>query len=95
LQTGQEPGKGSKLEQVQTGISALPVPERLSVRSRFRLTSPGLQAGYQFDSAEIMSLVSPATPVDRTGTFAALRERERLAQALRRLHGLDISEFAR
>jgi hypothetical protein len=70
------------------------VPVRSRIRG-FRLTSPEPEAGYQLDAAEIMSLVSPATPVDRTGKFAALRERERLARALRRLHWRGTTEFAR
>ena len=55
----------------------------MPVRGRFVL-GRAEPAGYPLDSAEIMSIMQPAAPLDRSFQFAAMAERERLQAVAQR-----------
>jgi hypothetical protein len=64
----------------------LPAVRELPMRGRLRRFQPVSPepAGYQLDSAEIMSIMHPAAPLDRSFQFAAMAERERLQAVAQR-----------
>jgi hypothetical protein len=84
--SGQEPGKGSKLEQLQPTVTTPPAPECLPLRSGFRLTPREPEASsYSVDPSLILSSIAGAAPLDRSDRFAALAQKERAERLLRRL----------
>ena len=62
------------------------LPNERPVRGRFRLSRPEPpETGYQLDPSQILGTMAPAAPVDHpAGRFAALVEKDRLADVVRR-----------
>jgi hypothetical protein len=62
----------------------LPAGRELPVRGRFVLGRERPEAVYSLDSAEIMSVMQPGGPVDRSSDLQILAVREKAAQLARR-----------
>jgi hypothetical protein len=71
-----------KSETVSNSQIAAPAPAERR-RGRFVL-GRAEPAGYQLDSAAIMSIMQPAAPLDRSFQFAAMAEREQVQSVAQR-----------